>query len=301
MDGTTIVNNDTLMQAVRESALLADLTIGMWNAERTDRQAGHKLKSDAGAVDSAGRFIKNILAGADGKLKDVRSAFQTVRTTHYSLTLPWVSDPHALRQSGPRLLTHALFDRYIKEVQAKRREASVALNEFLAEYPGLVAQAQANLGNLADPDYPGVDEIRGQFRVHMDFTPLPDGAQFRGMPADTVERLADALEKRQERMLSAATQIMWGEAKDRVGHIVERLSDPENKFKASTVDAVRDLLTTLPGWNLTRDPRVAEIVAGIHSMLDGVGVKELRDNNTVRAEVASKANALAQRMQSWGV
>lgn len=302
MDGTinAITTNDVI-QAVRESAMLADVSISMWNAERSDRDAMEKLKADAGATGNIGRVVKNMLAGADSKLKDVRSAFTQVRMIHYSLTLPWVSDPHAQRQSGPRLLPHLLFNQYVGALSKQKRAAFQLLDEFLADYPSYITQARANLGGLADAAYPSEDEVRAQFRIHFDFEPLPAGAQFKGLPDHTIERLAAGLQAKQTRMIETATRAMWQEAKERVGHIVERLSDPETRFKSATIDNVRELLTLLPGWNLAGNPEVDEVVRDIKTMLDGVEVKDLRENPTTRSDVADKAKRLVEKMQQWGV
>ena len=303
MDGVNVtqVSQTDVIQAVRESAMLADITISTWSAERSDRTAMDQLARDAGATGNVGRVVKNMLAGADGKLKDVRSAFTTVRTSHYALTLPWVSDPHAQRQTGPRLLPHLLFERYLDTLSKQRRAAYQLLNEFLAEYPDLILRAQGNLGTLADATYPTVDEVKAQFRIHFDFEPLPAGAAFRGLPDHTLERLATALHNKQQRMIDQATAAMWTEAKERVGHIVERLSDPESRFKVSTIDNVRELVTLLPGWNIAGDPAVSEVVEDIKTMLDGVDAKALRDNITTRSDVADKAKAVVDKMTSWGL
>lgn len=300
-DGTTTITTVDVIQAVRESAMLADISISMWSATKTDQDATERVKADAGATGQVGRFVKNLMAGADGKLKEVRSAFNQARLTHYNLTLPWVSDPTAVRQGGPRLLPHMLFDRYIVAMSKQKREASNQLDEFIRDYPVLVQQARANLGGLADQDYPSADEVRALFRINFDFEPLPAAAQFKGLPDHTIERLAAALHNKQQRMIETAQEAMWREAKERVGHIVERLSDPDAKFKVSTIENVRELLTLMPGWNLVGSSEVDEVVSDIKTMLDGVDAKTIRDNIHSRNEVAGRAKKLVDKMQAWGL
>ena len=70
-----------------------------------------------------GRAIKNLLAGADEPLKAVHAAFAAVRARYYAFTLPWVSDPHAERQHGPRLLPNALLDQFVTDISAPLRPA----------------------------------------------------------------------------------------------------------------------------------------------------------------------------------
>ena len=320
MDGNFTVTQDDMLQAVRESALLANVTIGMFNAEKSDRTMMEKVKQDAQATGDVGRFVKNIMAGVDDKLKNTRNAFAKVRTLHYSLTLPWVSDPHAERQTGPRLLPHLLLDTYLNTLSMQKRVAMGLLEEFLAEYPTLVGQAKTNLGSMADADYPGVDDIRRQFRIHFDFEPIPAGASFKSLSDHVMERLTKSLQARQARMVETASQAMWDEIRARVGHMVDRLEEREdalpggtsvgragaghttsatgkiNRFKKSTIENVRELITLLPGWNLAGAPEVTQVIEDIRNMLEGVDAESLRKDAHARAGVLAQAKSIMERI-----
>lgn len=301
LEGARMEDKD-IMQAVRESAMLADITISMWEGKRVDKNLMDSVKNQHGASGDVGTVNKKLLAGVEQKLKDVRSAFTTARSLHYAHTLPWVSDPHAERQRGPRLLPHLLFQKYLDALSRQKRVAMQLLDEFIADYPVLIAQAKANLGGMAnDDDYPTEAELRSKFRISFDWEPIPSGASFKGLPDHTIERLAKALHAKQERMIQAATKAMWDDVKDRVGHLLGRLADPEARFKSSTIENVKELVTLLPGFNLTGDAAVQEIIEDINQMLDGVDAKELRDNLTTRSDVANKAQALVDKMSKWGV
>src|SRR4249920_3676737 len=92
------INQTDILQAVRESAVLADVSISLWGGTRTDAKLLNEMKATHGATGDVGKVLLNVLAGADDLLKKTRSAFAAVRLRHYELTLPWVSDPHATRQ-----------------------------------------------------------------------------------------------------------------------------------------------------------------------------------------------------------
>lgn len=298
---TVDVSSTDMIEAVRQSAMLADVTISAWAAERTDRKATDELRDQAGATGDVGRFVKKLLAGVDEKLKDTRSAYNAVRTLHYHLTLPWVSDPHAQRQTGPRLLPHLLFQRYMTEMSIAKRAATDRLDAFMVDYPALVQQAKTNLGTLADVDYPTDAEVRGSFRIAFDFEPIPAGASFKGLPPHTLERLAKGLQAKQTRMVQTAQAAMWEAVRERVAYLAERLRDPEAKFKASTVEGVRELIALIPGFNVTGDGRATEIVRDIDDMLTGVRVEELRTDTLVRTTVVNQAQAVADKLTRWGL
>lgn len=301
MDGMNITNTD-VADAVRETALLVDVSISMWAAERSDPKAMAKVKEDAGAVGNVGRVVKNMLAGADTLLRDTRTAFHNVRLAHYAITLPWTSDPQAVRQRGPRLLPTMLWQRYTTVVGKAREAAYEQLDEFVDAYPAAVSQAKANLGLLAEVNYPTAEEIRTQFRVRIDFEPIPAGAAFKGLPDLMLGKLSYALAAKQARMIQAANAAMWEAVHERVGHIAAVLGDPDKSFKATTIENVRDLITLIPGWNVTADQRAAEIAADIEQMLAGVKNREqVVKNDDLRRDVAAKAQAVTDKLSSWGL
>ena len=296
------ISRSDLADAVRSTATLADLTISMWSGERTDRKLSEELKVTHNAVGHTGRYLKNLMAGCDARLKEVRAAFAAARTAHYQLTLPWVSNPHADRAMGPRLLPNLLFERYLEEMSRLKREATQKLQAFLHEYPSLVTQAQQNLGGMANPaDYPDVAEIGNSFRLVFDFTPIPAANAFVNLPDSMIEKLGMALQKRQEHALRCAQEDMWRQVKEKVGHMVERLAEPDTKFKSSTVENVRELITLLPGFNCAGDTRVATVVSDIDRMLAGVDSKQLRDDDHTRVDVVNQARAISNKLDQWGL
>jgi len=290
-----------LGRALQDTALLAHVKISVWDGTRSDKQLLEEVKTRHNASGDVGKLIKNLLAGADTPLKQLRSSYSAVRMRHYELTLPWVSDTSAERKTGPRLLPHPLFQRYLQELGALKRVAFDQLEEFIPRYPDYVARARANLGGMADADYPTQDEVRSKFRIFQDFEPIPDSMGFRGLPENMLERLAKHLNDRQSRQRDQAASSMWEEAKTRVEHLVDRLGTEDAKFKEASVRTVRDLVTLLPGWNIGGDSRVAEIAGDIDAMLNGVEATDLRKDASLRAETADKAKNIADKLKSWGL
>ena len=298
------VTRADLTEAVRATALLADLTISLWSGERTDRKVGDKIKEDAGAIGNTGKYIKNLLAGCDTELKDVKAAYMAARAAHYELTLPWVSKPltSLQRQQGPRLLPNMLFDKYLTEMSKLRRTAIGKRDNFVLMYPDLVLRAQANLAGMAAPeDYPDQEEIRESFKLSFDFLPIPSAGAFQGLPDGMLERLGKQLKARQLSAVHTAQADMWDRVKDVVGKMIERLDDPTATFKVNTIDNVRELVTLLPGFNCAGDDRVNTVVSDIDRMLDGITPKMLRQSQEARADVARQAKAINNKLAQWGL
>jgi hypothetical protein len=296
------VSREDLTEAVRATALLADLTVSLWSGERTDRTLSDKIKDDAGAIGNTGRYLKNLLAGCDNQLKAVRGAYAGARHVHYKLTLPWVNNPSADRQTGPRLLPNLLFERYLTEMSKLKRDANHQLDQFVDAYPDLIVRAQANLAGLAKPeDYPTQEQVRALFKLSFDFTPIPAATAFTGLPDGMIERLGAQLRKRQEAAVAASQATMWERVRTSVGHLVERLTDPEKIFKSVTIDGVKELIVLLPGFNCAGDDRVTTVVEDIKRMLHDVSAEQLRKNESVRSDVVKQAHALNAKLDKWGL
>jgi hypothetical protein len=292
-----------LAEAVRASALLADLTISRWSGEMTDRKISAKLKEDANAVGNTGRFIKNLLSGVDAPLKKVHAAFQMARITHYSLTLPWVTNPHQQGGgNGARLLPTALFERYMSEMSRKKRDAEDERDKFLADYADLCTRALANLAGLADPaDYPPVEEVRKSFRLSFGFTPIPESASFPALPGTMLDRLSERLLARQEYAIQSAQAEIWVRVREHVENLHDRVSDPDSNFKSAAVENVREMITLLPGFNTARDPRVTNIVTDIRNMLGNLSPKDIRSSPEERERVAGESRAIMDKLDQWKV
>lgn len=300
------IGQSDLGAALRETALLADVTISIWSGERSDPKIMEEAKANAGATGNVGRAIKNLLAGADTALKDCKAQFNQMRNVHYALTLPWVSDPHALRQTGPRLLPNELFFRYVEGMAQQKRKAEAALDVLCLAYPADIVTAQANLGGLARPeDYPSVDEVRTLFKARYDFMPLPASGDFKGLPDAVLGKLGDKLSAQTNRMIQGAQRAMWEEARDRIEHLMSRLTavsgDEPVRLRKSTLEGVQELLTLLPGWGMGLDPRVKEITESIEDMLAGVRIEDLKKDEIVRGNTVKQAQEVVDKLKSWGL
>lgn len=302
MDTLMNVTEGDLGKALQEAAMLVHVKISVWDSTKTDRKVMEDVKHLHNARGDVGRVMKNMLAGVDQPLKTVRSAYAAVRSRHYELTLPWVSDHGQDRKTGARLLCHPLLSRYLSELGQLERLASDALEEFIPQYPAMIQNAQPNLGGMfREEDYPSIEEVRSRFRIYKDFEPIPDGTGFKGLPKGLLERLSLHLHERQQSQMAQAQASMWLAARERISHLIERLADEDTKFKEASVRQVRELVSLLPGWNLAKDPRVAEIAKDIDQMLGGVEAVDLRKDTSLRVSVVEEARRIADKLAAWNL
>lgn len=304
------MNDLDVTTALRQAGMLADVSISTWGGTRTDNGLLNEVKRQHNAHGDVGRMMKNLLAGHDARLKAARGAYNAVRQRYYELTLPWTSDPHALRQTGPRLLTFPLFDNFMKEMAAAKRVAFDARDEFVEHYDEDAEAARGNLGGLVlETEYPSRDDVEAAFRIHFDIEPIPESSTFRGLPDLALNSLKKNLDKKRESQIKAAQAAAWAESRERVEHLIKRLTeapvptapDKSPRFKNSTVENVRELLELLPGWNITDNPLVADIVGDLKQMLQNVTAESLRRDEKLRAATAQNAQSVIDKMKGWGM
>lgn len=298
---STMLSPSDMLDAVRSTAMLADVSISTWSSNKSDPGLMENIKADAGATGKVGHVVKNILAGGEELLKDCQGAHAAVRTAHYSLTLPWVSDPHAERVRGPRLLPNVLFDKYLATISERKRAAVAALDAFVADYPDAILRARKRLGRLAPAEYPSEDFVRRAFRVSFEWEPIPSGAAFKNLPENVLGKLSNILEKRQTAMIEATQTAMWKEVRERVQKLAEKTGDPGGRFKFTTVENVRELIEVMPGWNITQHPAVSEIVEDIEHMLRGIDADGIRKDLGARADIAAQASKVIEKLNTWSL
>lgn len=291
-----------LVESLRATAMLADVTVGVWSGERSDADAMKKLAADAGATGNVGRVIKNLMAGADERLKQTKSAFAAVRAAHRSLTQPWPSQAHTDRLNGPRLLPNILFETYVSTVGAAKSHASQTLETMLEHYEMDKTKAIENLNGMAkEEDYPSTDELRRLFYARIDFEPLPAHTGFTNLPPHFASKLAETLRQKQERLMLSAQDYLWRTLRERVEHGALKFGDPEARFKNTTIEGLVELPGLVRGWNVLRDARADEAASMVEEAMRGVTPKSIRKDDTLRAVAGSRLQDVVRRLDEWKV
>jgi hypothetical protein len=293
-DGST-----TLSTSLREAAMLVDFSGCKWRSELQDPSAVEQIKKAAGATGRVGKFVKNILAGEDKLYKAACSVIDAARADHYNRTLPWSTGMNAAR--GHRLLPNVQFNQYVTSIAKHQTNLADKLGAFLADWPRAHVAAASNLGQLAQfIQYPTVDHIRRSFAIDIEFVPVPEGNRFAGLPDVMLQHLANSVEASQTKRLDFAIGTAWERVKEHVEHVIERLSDDDNKFRESTITRTKELVTLLAGFNVTKDPRMEEIRQMLDNRLAPVTAKELRKNMDIRHDYVTEAKAIRDKLASFG-
>ena len=288
---------------IRNFATLCKLKVRKWVGRKRDKKAAKKAESDHGSVDGTYTAYKKLFAGTEDKLKALNSVLDSARTRHYQMTLPWSTTgmDDSGRRDGPRLMPNTLFMEYITEMGQAKQTMQAKFTELRMAYPQLLIEAERNLGDaFVVTDYPTPDALEDLFSLEFEFSPIPDGMDFKGLPAQQARKLADKLTQARNKCLEGAMQDVWRRAHDVVSKMAERLGDPKKLFHDTLVTNVRETADLLQHLNATSDARIEGIRKKMESDLCRYDAAMLREDLTKRALTAKLASEILQDMEKQG-
>lgn len=273
--------------AIEQRALLVSLNISQWQARKRDKKVTREVVQNNDAQMEAGNFNKSLLRR--DTLADIVKVVSEARDLHASMSLTW-------GDNGDRILPATLFEGYAEKMQALRLKFEGKVAAFVSSYPDYVQSARKELGKMYDPaDYPPAASIRDKFGFKVSVLPLAAPNDFRvSLSTAHVEQIkqgvAQEYESRQQRMVRECFE----RAKEVVKRISARCNDEDSKIYDSLMGNARDLVQLLPALNISNDPALAQLAGEIDAML--VPTNRLKNDKRLRKDVASKADAILERM-----
>ena len=289
---------DQATPSLSSSAVIADLSIGVWEGRKTDKRASDEVAVENNIAKKKMVSVNKALVDSE-HLTAIKKLRGVVRNhVHYHLTLPW-SD------SGSRLLTtRALFD-YQHQMTELQSEFWKLVNEFIDNYDYEVAKVQVELGDLfRQADYPSAEEVRSRFKFEVTYMPLPDAGDFRIDIGNTArEEMADSYNKFYAKKFNAAMSDVWERLMEPLSNMVERLDyvegNDKKRFKNTLVDNVVDMLEVMRMANVGDDPHMTKVETNLRNALLGVTAEALRDNESLRRNTHKAAvDALKETKQA---
>ncbi len=282
-------NNDT---SIHSRALLVWLTISTWSARRYDKVISQRVNADYHASSDAGRYNKFLLPGDALAYKALTTMSGSIRSAHYAHTLAWSDD-------GWRLLPVANYMAYTAWYREQRSAFDQSLNEFLADYPTLRAQAAAKLNGLyRTEDYPSVDDMRARFQMSVQYSPVPAQGDIRvDLGTDQIALIESGITSRIEQATQTAMSDAWQRLHSCVAHIADRLSDPDAIFRDSLIKNAVEVCDSLQRLNITNDPDLEAMRLRVAAELTRHEPDILRDTPHVRRDTADRAVEIMNAMQ----
>lgn len=268
--------------SITSSAMLVELNISVWGAEKVDKKATDDLTSNANAARDAARVHKNLMSGTSLR-KDIADFAAGCRLWHNTRTLAW-SD------RGPRLLPTSLFMEYKSEANARRDRFHELVDTFLSEYEHkLVPKAMDNLGDLFNPDdYPTISQLRDKFAFKMVFSPVPEAGDFRiDVGNRELEQIKAEYDEALNTRVAEAMRGPWDQLHKMLEGMSDKLVEKEGtrRWHDSFIGNAQELCAMLTHLNVTNDPELEKARRELERALVNVDIDDIKEDENVRASL----------------
>jgi hypothetical protein len=282
-------------QRLRRTAAAVRVALHWWGVHRalTTQQ-----KEEFGAVTAAdARFLT-----AGKKLLDTRhEAFRRLTSIKTRIGNYWrgISLPYV--EPGVRLIRQADIPAFVHTLEGFRDELTQAEADLNAVYDEVKADARHRLGRLYNPaDYPA--EVRNLFGVEWDFPSVEPPDYLMRVAPEVYEEERRRVAARFEEAVRLAEQAFATEFARLLSHLTERLTNGETGerriFRDSAVTNLTEFFGRFRDLNVRSNPELDDLVAQAQHLVRGIGPQELRDNNSLREQIAAEMTRVREQVEA---
>jgi len=277
--------------SIQKKGMIVYLQISTWTARKYDRKISREIE-DQYQANEAGRYNKILIAKQF--LAKIQKIVSNARSFHYENTLPWFDN-------GGRLLPAANYFDYIARIKEYKDKFEYEVNRFISMYSDYKDEARSRLnGMFNDVDYPDEDTLLKKYALSTQINPIPDADDFRvTLNQNEVNNIKAAIEEQVRKSTDQAMTDLWLRLYKVVGHMVERLSKTEHKFKNSLVTNITELCELLPKLNITDDVNLNTALNEIKINLTEFSPTTLREDVAIRSKTAKEAEIILNKMKHY--
>ena len=277
--------------SITSSAVLVELNISVWTANKQDKEAASEMLLNKGAqAEDAVQVRKNLMAGTTLR-KQIADYAAGCRLWHNTRTLPWAD-------KGPRILPTSLFMDYKAELNIRRDTFLQMTDKFAVEYPRILHTRAMALGDLHNPDdYPSVDEVMSKFGFKVVFSPVPESGDFRlDIPQQELAEVRQGYEDAFDTRLAEAMRTPWNKLHDMLTGMTAKLSEGDDETKRRWHDTflsnANELCAMLTHLNITKDPKLEAARRQLEVALIGQDIDDIKENEATRADLKAKLDGI---------
>ncbi len=246
------------------------------------------------AAESFGAEREYLSAGK--KLLDTsHPAFKAVTSVRTRIIAYWKGTSLPYPEAGIRLIRQGdigAFTVQLTSLKADLDEAALQLDE---KYDELKGAARRRLGTLFNAsDYPAM--LRGWFDVSYDFPSVEPPEYLRQLSPQLYEQEAARATARFNEAIQLAEQAFTEELSKLISHLTERLGGSDDGkpkvFRDTAVENLREFFERFRHLNIRSDQQLDDLVTQAQRVVRGVEPQALRDNASLRQQVASQLSGV---------
>lgn len=227
---------------------------------------------------------------ATKKLLDTNHpAFKEVTAVRGRVLAYWKGCTLPYPEPGLRLIKQHEIERFNDQMEEFRVQLDEAVAKLDRHYTDMKDAARRRLGQLFNPnDYPPA--LTGLFGIQWEFPPIEPPSYLCQLSPALYEQEEARVAARFEEAVTLAEQAFIGELSKLVTHLTERITgDGEKKvFRDSAVNNLVDFFDRFRELNVRSNEQLDDLVNQAHRVVRGVGPQDLRDNASLRQQVATQ-------------
>ena len=277
--------------SITSSAVLVEMNISVWTANRLDKGATDDVLGRSGATSGdAAQVRKNLMAGTSAR-KEIADYAAGCRLWHNTRTLPWAD-------KGARLLPTSLFLAYKAEANVRRDTFKRMVDTFIGNYPALVQVASNYMGTLFNQDdYPTGEEVRNKFDYRLVFSPVPESGDFRlDLPKQDILEMERSYESAFNDRLAEAMRTPWEQLHKMLGSMSTKLTegddDTKKRWHDTFVTNAQEMCAMLTHLNVAKDPKLEAARRQLEIAMMGVDIDDIKDDEVTRANLKDKLDVI---------
>jgi hypothetical protein len=235
------------------------------------------------------------LSAAKKLLDTSHPAFKAVTGVRSRAIGYWKGITLPYPEPGVRLIRHDDIIRFSDQMTVLEAELSVAVAALGERYQELKTAAQQRLGRLFNPtDYP--ESLQGLFELNFDFPSIEPPDYLKQLSPQLYEQQSQRASARFQEAVALAEQAFVEEFAKLVSHLTERLSgqgDGKPKvFRDSAMENLHEFFERFRHLNVRSSQQLEELVSQAQRIARGVEPQTLRDNITLRQQIATQLSGV---------
>ncbi|MCA9177990.1 MAG: hypothetical protein KDB14_26180 [Planctomycetales bacterium] len=292
MTATSYLSPEELVGPARRlrATMCATRVSFMWLGTRKTLSTAQRSQA-AESFGAEGQFLsagKKLLDTRHPHFKAVSSVRGRARSYWTSLSLPYP-------EPGIRLLRQDALDVFQCQMTAFREELAEAVTQLDRHYDSLKQAARQRLGSLyCESDYPS--SLQGMFEVSWDFPGVEPPSYLQQLNPELYEQECRRVQARFDEAVQLAEQAFIDELSQLVSHLTERLGGHEDGapkvFRDTAVGNLREFFDRFRSLNIRSNEQLDSLVSQCKQVIDPVQPQQLRDDATLRREVATQLSGV---------
>jgi len=302
---TTTLTKPKHLISLASSGFIVSVDVSIWSATKQDRVISNEITTAKNAVNSAGRYTKNLLADHP-KHKALTNYRQTIYNWLQRRTYDW--------SGSQRYLPMADLPIFKAEYDIHDETFNRLLTDLTNDYDSIVSDMAFKQGDMFNRnDYPTKDQVAAKCRLNLFVNNVPENDFRCQIAQDLAEDLFVSYSKQTESIINNIIQDQM----TRFATVMESLSHccgydelgvddntGETKIKKrkiydTTINKAKELCESYKQFNLTGNNDLEEARALLEKTLSGVSAEDIRESDAIRNHVKSGVDDILNKFGSF--